>query len=262
MLETTTGIILRSRKSGESDRILVLLSVSDEVLQLKYHGIQASQRRSQLSVQPGNSVEVVFYRKSSQSDLYSIKELTLQKQLNVQGRYNDLQRLAAVLALIHASGEPSLPGLHTLASGALEILESGENNNEGWFENLLGFLVVRIQKLQGLLGEVDQCSGCGASLWDLEKWPPDLWQPSYWNEPELDFLCEQCALKESQLAARAQTLHAIWIFAAARMRFGAFEQALKTFPTITGPGNTPALLLRSVEHFLGPLKELRFTDSD
>ena len=100
MLETTTGIILRSRKSGESDRILVLLSVSDEVLQLKYHGIQASQRRSQLSVQPGNSVEVVFYRKSSQSDLYSIKELTLQKQLNVQGRYNDLQRLAAVLALV------------------------------------------------------------------------------------------------------------------------------------------------------------------
>ncbi len=232
------------------------------MLALKYHGIQASQRRSQLSIQPGNMVQTVFYRKANEN-IFSIKELSLQKEIKIQGRYLDLQRLAAILALVQASAEPSLSGLFGLCSGALETLEADRDSEDAqWFQNLLGFMIVRIQKLQGMLGEVHQCSGCGKSLWDSEQWPPQLWESSYWNEPELDFLCEGCALKEGQLAARAQTLHAVWIYAAARMRFSSFEKSLTTFPTITGPGNTPSLLIRSIQHFLGPLKELRFADSD
>ncbi len=263
MLETNTGIILRSRKSGESDRMLHVLTSDDELLTLKYHGIRASQRRSQISIQPGNQVQIVFYRKAKEANVFSIKELSLQKETRIQGKYQDLQRLAAVLALVQASAEPSLSGLYGLCSGALETLESHSDSSETeWFSSLLGFLIVRIQKLQGVLGEVYQCSSCGQNFWDVERWPPDLWKSSLWNEPELDFLCEKCALQEGQLATRAHTLHAIWIYAAARMRFSSFEQSLSTFPTVSGPGNTASLLIRSIQHFLGPLKELRFVDSD
>ncbi|MBU42095.1 MAG: hypothetical protein CMN76_02655 [Spirochaetaceae bacterium] len=262
MLETRTGTILSSRKSGEADRILDVLTDSDEFLNLKYHGIRASQRRSQIAIQPGNTVQVVFYRKDVENQLFSIKELSLAKEIKLQGRYLILQRLAATLALVRASASGGPRGLYALCQGALEALETNQDADNKWFLDLIGFLVVRIQKLQGMLGDVHSCSGCGEALWQSDIWPPGSYKPSYWNEPDIDFLCEGCALRDNQLAARANTIHAFWIFAASRMKFSAFCQSLDTFPTISGPAGTPARLLQDVQHFLGPLKELQFIDSD
>lgn len=285
MLETHPGIVLHSRKHGEADRILTVLLDTDETLDLRYHGIRASQKRSQIAGQPGNLVEAVFYRKPD-STIHSIKELSLIREHRIAGRYSQLKRLAAILGLIRAAHQGELAGLFQLCEGALLALESlaisarpspesaespesaaqslpsgfrTANPQQDPFLQLLGFLIVRLQKMHGALSDPARCSRCDAALWNTETWPPASPMPSYWNHPDLEFLCANCALRENQLAREENTRAAIWVYAAARLRYERFEQELRALP-FSFP-DLPLQLSRDVQEFLGPIKELDF-DSD
>ena len=262
MLETKTGIILRSRKHGEADRILRLLFEDNKIIDLRYHGIRASQKRSQLAVQAGNLVQCVFYHSAqAEKSIQSVKELSLVQSFSPEPTYAALQRQAGVLALLEAAGAGSPPdGLYTLARGALEAASLPDTN----YSRLMAFLMVRALSMHGLLADPGHCVECGRALWE-DGWPPPHPQPSVWQSPEVAFLCQNCAHKLGQAATLRDTLAAIWIQAAARLRFSDFEKRLEPLEEqlkehcveILGP------LLQCLFSFSGELKELRFmTDSD
>jgi DNA repair protein RecO (recombination protein O) len=150
-----TGIVLRTYKLGEADRIVVFLTAEHGKVRAVAKGIRKTKSRFGGRLEPMNHVSLLLYQ-GRELDIVSQAE-TID---NPAPLLSDLDRLTQGLALIEAVDQVALerepaPALYRMLAGALRTLEQRPSPLvvPGFYWKLLVH--------EGVRPELDACVSCG-----------------------------------------------------------------------------------------------------
>lgn len=191
MIQSSRAIVLKQRKSGESDIIADVLLESGEKISVYMFGIRASKNRSTLISEPGCLIDLVFYR--NERNVCSLKEATVLNRFEQsKNGYEALKDLSFYLQLfsIAIKGEPSAD-FYPLLQGCLHTLDTDRH------PLLKSFIFVRLCKIMGYLGE-QFCIECGKDISES--------QSLTWNTPDISFICSDCRPGSSADAWAARSI--------------------------------------------------------
>ncbi|MBE7436974.1 MAG: recombination protein O N-terminal domain-containing protein [Spirochaetales bacterium] len=234
-LQKLSGIVIHRRRLGEGDVLVQILLPSGETIDVRAFGLLESRRRSLLFAEPASLVEAEVYTQEGKA---ALKEGRVIRSL-YQGRsYQDLVRTAYILETAGLAARAGAgPDVYRLLEGALE------SNPADLL--LLGFVLIRVQKLLGILGFMEHCMKCQSALSDAV----------YWSPLETLILCARCDERASRRDLRL--VRAIHL--GLSRRFGFYKEE----PLICSMTDSERLhlfwqLQRSLEQFLGhPLRSAK-----
>lgn len=152
-----TGIVVRTYKLGEADRIVVLLTAEHGKVRAVAKGVRKTKSRFGGRLEPLNHLSLL---------LYQGRELDIVSQCDTIDSpaplLTDLDRLTQGLALVEAVDQLALdrqpvPHLYRMLVGALRTLEARPSPLvvPGFYWKLLA--------AEGVRPELDCCVGCGAA---------------------------------------------------------------------------------------------------
>lgn len=177
-LEKVTGIVIGRRRLGEGDMLLELLLPSGDTQEVRAFGLAKSLRRTMRLAEPAALVEMEVYVDSRGG---ALKEGRLIRSLYRGQSYQDLIGTAYLLEIAGLSARAGAgPEVYPLILGALE--------NGPADALLFGFVLIRLQKLLGILGPMEHCMNCHS----------ELLKAVYWNPFETIVLCERCDERASR----------------------------------------------------------------
>jgi DNA repair protein RecO (recombination protein O) len=158
MLYRDEGIVLRTYKLGEADRIVVLMTAGRGKVRAVAKGIRRTKSRIGGRLEPPNRVSLLVYE-GRELDIISQAE-TLDHYPSL---HDELDRLTDALSVIEAvdqvaqEGEPN-GSLYRMLAGALRSLAGAESRSPllvaAFYWKLLG--------LEGVAPVLDACLHCGA----------------------------------------------------------------------------------------------------
>ncbi len=153
---TTKGIVLRTYKLREADRIIVLISPDRGMIRAVAKGIRKTKSKFGSRLEPTTHVSMQIHKGKGDLDLITQVE-TLDHFRTIR---EDLNRLTKAIAMLEAVDQVVLPGepameLHRMLLGALKTLEGNDSAlvTPGFYLKLLA--------LEGSGPIVDQCVACG-----------------------------------------------------------------------------------------------------
>jgi DNA repair protein RecO (recombination protein O) len=154
------GVVLRTYKLGEADRIVVLMTAGRGKVRAVAKGIRRTKSRIGGRLEPPNRVSLI---------LYEGRELDIVSQADTLDHYptlrEDLQRVTDALSLVEAvdqvaqEGEPN-PALYRMLSGALRTLAGTERRPE----LLVAAFYWKLLALEGVTPVLDYCTLCGPGV--------------------------------------------------------------------------------------------------
>ena len=155
---TTQGIVLRTYKLREADRIIVLVSPDKGMIRAVAKGIRKTKSKFGSRLEPTTHVSMQVHKGKGDLDLITQVE-TLNHFRTIR---EDLNRLTKAIAMLEAVVQVALPGepaveLHQMLLGALKTLEDNDSAlvTPSFFLKLLA--------LEGSRPIVDQCVTCEAN---------------------------------------------------------------------------------------------------
>lgn len=159
MLYRDEGIVLRTYKLGEADRIVVLMTAGRGKVRAVAKGIRRTKSRIGGRLEPPNQVSLL---------LYEGRELDVISQADTLDHYpalrDDLERVTDALAVVEAvdqvaqEGEPNAP-LYRMLGGALRTL-AGESERSPL---LVAAFYWKLLALEGVTPVLEACLQCGAT---------------------------------------------------------------------------------------------------
>jgi len=165
---TTDAVILRSRKYGESSRIVTLYTQERGKLSAIAKGVRGGGKaRRVLPLDPASLVRAVIYLKES-------RELQLLTQCDaiepMEALQSDLALMGAGMGIVELTDLVTPPGeasaeLYGLLSGTLLGLRHATSNAE----NALYFYETRVLAVLGFKPELHQCVGCRVTVMGEER---------------------------------------------------------------------------------------------
>jgi DNA repair protein RecO (recombination protein O) len=162
------GIVLRTHKLGEADRIVSVLTRQHGKVRAVAKGVRKTKSRFGGRLEPASHVDVLLYEGRGELDIVSQAE-TLDAFRPLR---DDLDRLARAVALLEAADQLALereanPRLYDMLVGALRTLSE---RNAALV--VPGFLLKALA-LEGFRPQVEACVACGADAplvsWAVEE---------------------------------------------------------------------------------------------
>jgi DNA repair protein RecO (recombination protein O) len=162
------GIVLRTHKLGESDRIVSLLTRHHGKVRAVAKGVRKTKSRFGARLEPPTHLQVQFYEGRGELQIIDQAE-TIDHFRSIR---DDLDRLTHAVSMLEAAdqlgleGEPN-PALYQMLVGALRALagHSGPLVVPGFF--------LKVLALEGYRAVVDRCVECGRTddlvSFDLES---------------------------------------------------------------------------------------------
>jgi DNA repair protein RecO (recombination protein O) len=154
------GVVLRTHKLGEADRIVVLMTAGRGKLRAVAKGVRKTKSRFGGRLEPPNRASLLLYQ-GRQLDVITQAE-TIEHHPALR---DDLDRLTDAIALVEAvdqvaqEGEPN-PALYRMLIGALRALAGAETRSP----LLVAAFYWKLLALEGVAPVLDQCVRCGAGV--------------------------------------------------------------------------------------------------
>lgn len=154
----TKGIVLRTYKLREADRIIVLISPDRGMIRAVAKGIRKTKSKFGSRLEPTTHVSMQVHKGKGDLDLITQVE-TLDHFRTIR---EDLNRLTKAIAMLEAVDQVVLPGepaieLHRMLLGALKTLEENDS------VLVTPSFYLKLLVLEGSGPIVDQCVVCGAT---------------------------------------------------------------------------------------------------
>ena len=155
---TTKGIVLRTYKLREADRIIVLISPDRGMIRAVAKGIRKTKSKFGSRLEPTTHVSMQVHKGKGDLDLITQVE-TLDHFRTIR---EDLNRLTKAIAMLEAVDQVVLPGepaieLHRMLLRALKTLEENDS------VLVTPSFYLKLLVLEGSGPIVDQCVVCGAT---------------------------------------------------------------------------------------------------
>ena len=153
---TTKGIVLRTYKLREADRIIVLISPDRGMIRAVAKGIRKTKSKFGSRLEPTTHVSMQIHKGKGDLDLITQVE-TLDHFRTIR---EDLNRLTKAIAMLEAVDQVALPGepaieLHKMLLGALKTLEDNDS------VLVTPSFYLKLLALEGSGPVVGQCVVCG-----------------------------------------------------------------------------------------------------
>lgn len=151
------GVVLRTYRLGEADRIVVLLTEGRGKVRAVAKGVRKTKSRFGSRLEATSHVRALFYEGRQLDTITSADALDAHPRLR-----QDLERTTDALALLEAvdqvaqEGEPA-PALYRMLVGALRTLDGGRS------ALLVPAFYWKLLALEGVTPVTDSCASCGAS---------------------------------------------------------------------------------------------------
>ena len=152
------GVVLRTYKLGEADRIVVLLTESHGKVRAVAKGVRKTKSRFGSRLEPHSHVSLLMYEGRGELDVVNQAEY-IEHHPKVR---EDLSRLAKATALLEAvdqvaqEREPSSQ-LYRMLAGALRSLERTDS------PLLVAGFYLKLLAAEGVAPLVDACARCGSA---------------------------------------------------------------------------------------------------
>ncbi len=155
-LYSDNGIVIRTYKYSEADRIAVFLTENHGKVRAIAKGVRKTTSKLGGRVEPGSHSAVQFFE--GKSDLHKVIQVdVLDTFANIRGDYDRLVRVASILEVaeqLSQDHEPN-PALYRMVLGAVRSL------NEHDSPLLVTAFFFKVLALEGFRPEIDVCVGCG-----------------------------------------------------------------------------------------------------
>lgn len=149
------GVVLRTYKLGEADRIIVMLTEEHGKIRAVAHGIRKTGSKFGARLEPGSHVHALVAEGQNLSSISQVEAID-----SVAHLVGDLDHVTSALAMLEAVDQLALehepaPGLYRMLVGALRTVSSRG-----------GPLVVpafywKVLAAEGIRPELDVCVSCG-----------------------------------------------------------------------------------------------------
>jgi DNA repair protein RecO (recombination protein O) len=152
------GVVLRTYKLGEADRIVVLLTEGHGKVRAVAKGVRKTKSRFGGRLEPGGHVSMLLYEGRGELDVVSQAE-TIEHHPHIRA---DLGRLAKATAMLEAvdhlamEREPSFE-LYRMLTGVLRQLDAADS------PVMLAGFYWKLLAAEGVAPVVDRCVSCGAT---------------------------------------------------------------------------------------------------
>lgn len=156
-LYRTDGVVLRTYKLGEADRIVVLYTRTRGKVRAVAKGVRRTKSRFGARLEPGSIVHAQFYE-GRNLDIVTQAE-TVQRLANLRSDLGRYGRAALVLETVdHLTEEgESNPALYKLITGVLAELDRDGN------PLVVPSFVAKLLALEGVQPLLDRCANCDSA---------------------------------------------------------------------------------------------------
>jgi DNA repair protein RecO (recombination protein O) len=155
-----TGVVLRTHKLGEADRIITLLTRRHGKLRAVAKGVRRTTSKFGARLEPFGHVDVQFYPGRTLDNITQVETIdafAVQLVADYQ-RYTAASAIAETADRLSAEeGEPSLR-LYLLVTGALRALAGGQRDAS----LVLDAFLMRAMAFAGWAPAITECARCGA----------------------------------------------------------------------------------------------------
>jgi DNA repair protein RecO (recombination protein O) len=150
------GVVLRTYKLGEADRIVAILTRGHGKVRAVAKGVRKTKSRFGGRLEPASHVDLLLYEGRAELDIVSQAE-TLD---HFRPLRDDLDRLGQAVAMLEAADQLSLEGepnrrLYDMLVGALRTLADRQA------PLVVPAFLLKALALEGFRPEVDACVACG-----------------------------------------------------------------------------------------------------
>src|SRR5262245_50950611 len=225
-----TGIVLRTMRLGEADRIVTFLTAGRGKVRAVAKGVRKTKSRFGGRLEPLNHVALL---------LYEGRELDVITQADTVEQFRavreDLDRLAKATSLLECADQVSVehqpaPRLHAMLLGALRALSAADS------ALLAPAFFLKVLSLEGFHPILDACSGCESVSAAVDLVAFDVAQGGA--------LCRACASRLAAVALPADGL------ALVRRILGGELAAALAEPPSRATAEVDKLATRALEHHL------------
>ena len=152
------GVVLRTYKLGEADRIVVLMTRTRGKVRAVAKGVRKTKSKFGSRLEPGSHSALLLYEGRGELDIVSQAESID----HFRAIRDDLDRLTAMSSMLEVVDQLALEGeanvaLYRMLLGALRTLEANHA------PLVVGGFFLKALALEGFQPMVDACVGCGAS---------------------------------------------------------------------------------------------------
>jgi DNA repair protein RecO (recombination protein O) len=160
------GVVLRTYKLGEADRIVVLMTRTRGKVRAVAKGVRKTKSKFGSRLEPGSHSALLLYEGRGELDIVSQAESID----HFRAIRDDLDRLTAMSSMLEVVDQLALEGeanvaLYRMLLGALRTLEASHA------PLVVGSFFLKALALEGFQPMVDACVGCGATE-DLVAFDP------------------------------------------------------------------------------------------
>jgi DNA repair protein RecO (recombination protein O) len=162
----TEAIILRSRKQGETSKILTALTAHYGKLSLMAKGSRSSKSRFPGTLELFNHIRIVFYKKENRDIQYISQAEIIQHFPGIHGQLGKMSLAAILCELVEKTEETGHrnPQLFQWLADALCSLERSESG----LKNIIRVSLLKFLRLSGFEPALSSCYACGNA--NLEDW--------------------------------------------------------------------------------------------
>lgn len=223
-----TGVVLRTMRLGEADRIVTFLTPGRGKVRAVAKGVRKTKSRFGGRLEPLNHVSLLLYE-GRELDVVTQAD-TLEQFKSVR---EDLDRLAKATSLLEATDQvaqehQAAPRLHAMLLGALRALAARDA------ALLVPAFFLKVLSLEGFHPILEVCGGCGAEGGELVAF----------DVAEGGALCRSCAGRIAAVALSADGLALV-----RRVLGGELAVALAEPPS-RATAEVDRLATRALEHHL------------
>jgi DNA repair protein RecO (recombination protein O) len=151
------GVVLRTHKLGEADRIVVLMTAGRGKVRAVAKGVRKTKSRFGGRLEPPNRSHLILYEGRELDTITQAETIEHYPELR-----EDLDRLTDAIALVEAvdqvaqEGEPN-PALYRMLTGALRTLAASDQRSP----LLVAAFYWKLLALEGVAPVLDGCVRCG-----------------------------------------------------------------------------------------------------
>jgi DNA repair protein RecO (recombination protein O) len=163
-IQKTTGIVLSSKKTGESDYICPIFTRDFGKRDFVFKGLQKSRKRPQIVSESGTTVNIIYYYHESRNS-FIVNDFQILKDTN--DLRSDLKKIYLLYYLVNliekttGYNDKNIPVYSLLAAGIDQI------SKEEHHGHLSVFFALHLMKLHGILPDFFRCKTCGGAESDF-----------------------------------------------------------------------------------------------
>lgn len=178
-IQKSSGIVLSSRDSGESDILCQVLTSDRGKEKFIFKGLKKSRKRGRSAADPGTILTVIYYRHDGR-EVQVVSDFSIDNSFpGIRENLDKIYQLHYLLEIVEKTvgfNDENAALYRLLAAGICELEKSPAGTA------LPLFFTIHLLRLHGILPDMDRCSACGAG--DYARFSLDL--------SDLHLLCSDC----------------------------------------------------------------------